>query len=514
MVRLATIDGFQGEEAKVIILSTVRSNLEDRVGFLKTTNRINVACSRARNGFYIVGNSTLLRTVNMWESIVADFQSKGRIGSSFITHCSRHPHLAQAISRPRQFQELTPCSKACNHIFDCGHKCQEKCHEPALHSRMRCGRPCNKIHPECGHQCTKICGEPCGNCFQTVSNGSLACGHMYAIICADVDQTKDRKCTVSLGPVTLSCGHSLERLCSSKHEPVLCNAQCEFIHQCGHRCGGKCHECQENYFHSRCVGMCAKQLPCGHVCPERCHPGPCPECEQPCIRSCEHGKGCRKPCHVICDPCVQGCLKTSCTHGGCSTICSLPCCRLPCNEPCPLLLPCYHICPGLCGERCATVCLQCATGQVPHETKIFLPCGHDFNVAELDSEFGLDRIFELSTSGAVLGMKRSMAESSEAKPQCPHCAASCDNVQRYRHFGQFQIAANTIERLYQMFGRKMDMFAKKIRRDIEDLDSGFKWFCKSIELGPLAGQQSAEVIKARMLYLISTQTAITRFRGR
>ncbi|KAI4132735.1 MAG: hypothetical protein LQ338_000565 [Usnochroma carphineum] len=60
----------------------------------------------------------------------------------------------------------------------------------------------------------------------------------------------------------------------------------------------------------------------------------------------------------------------------------------------------------------------------------------------------------------------------------------------------------------------MDMFAKKIRRDIEDLDSGFKWFCKSIELGPLAGQQSAEVIKARMLYLISTQTAITRFRDK
>ncbi|KAI4208324.1 MAG: hypothetical protein LQ348_000248 [Seirophora lacunosa] len=105
MVRLATIDGFQGEEAKVVILSTVRSNIQDRVGFLQTTNRVNVACTRARNGFYIVGNATLLRTVDMWSTIIDNFQSKGRIGSAFITHCSRHPHLAHAVSRPRQFQE-------------------------------------------------------------------------------------------------------------------------------------------------------------------------------------------------------------------------------------------------------------------------------------------------------------------------------------------------------------------------------------------------------------------------
>ncbi|KAL7272005.1 hypothetical protein RUND412_005210 [Rhizina undulata] len=41
-VKIATIDNFQGEEAKVIIVSLVRSNLEKNVGFLKTSNRINV----------------------------------------------------------------------------------------------------------------------------------------------------------------------------------------------------------------------------------------------------------------------------------------------------------------------------------------------------------------------------------------------------------------------------------------------------------------------------------------
>lgn len=44
MLRIATIDNFQGEEAKVVILSTVRSG--GSAGFLKSINRINVACSR------------------------------------------------------------------------------------------------------------------------------------------------------------------------------------------------------------------------------------------------------------------------------------------------------------------------------------------------------------------------------------------------------------------------------------------------------------------------------------
>ncbi|MCJ1426299.1 hypothetical protein MMC29_004202 [Sticta canariensis] len=69
MLRLATIDNFQGEEAKVVILSIVRSNPEDRIGFLKTSNRINVGCSRARNGFYIIGNASFLRGVEMWSDI-------------------------------------------------------------------------------------------------------------------------------------------------------------------------------------------------------------------------------------------------------------------------------------------------------------------------------------------------------------------------------------------------------------------------------------------------------------
>lgn len=65
----------------------------------------------------------------------------------------------------------------------------------------------------------------------------------------------------------------------------------------------------------------------------RCHKGACLPCQQPCQRSCEHGT-CSQICSKICDPCVRIC-NWECKHlGQCSTMCSLPCSRLPCSEPC------------------------------------------------------------------------------------------------------------------------------------------------------------------------------------
>lgn len=57
------MDNFQGEEAKVIVISLVRSNDERKYGFLKTSNRINVLLSRASHGMYIFGNIYTARLV-------------------------------------------------------------------------------------------------------------------------------------------------------------------------------------------------------------------------------------------------------------------------------------------------------------------------------------------------------------------------------------------------------------------------------------------------------------------
>ena len=49
-VRVSSVDNYQGEENDVILLSLVRSNEDNAVGFLKTDNRICVALSRAKVG--------------------------------------------------------------------------------------------------------------------------------------------------------------------------------------------------------------------------------------------------------------------------------------------------------------------------------------------------------------------------------------------------------------------------------------------------------------------------------
>ena len=60
-VRVQTVDNFQGEENDIIIISLVRSNKEKKIGFLKISNRVNVALSRARHGLFIFGNAECLR---------------------------------------------------------------------------------------------------------------------------------------------------------------------------------------------------------------------------------------------------------------------------------------------------------------------------------------------------------------------------------------------------------------------------------------------------------------------
>ena len=64
-IEIATVDSFQGRECDVVVYSTVRSNKENRIGFLKDRRRINVALSRARDLLVIVGDNYMMETATI-----------------------------------------------------------------------------------------------------------------------------------------------------------------------------------------------------------------------------------------------------------------------------------------------------------------------------------------------------------------------------------------------------------------------------------------------------------------
>jgi superfamily I DNA and/or RNA helicase len=63
-VKVDTVDGYQGKENRIIILSTVRNNPHGVVGFLRSPNRINVAMSRAMERLVIVGSRSMWTSKN------------------------------------------------------------------------------------------------------------------------------------------------------------------------------------------------------------------------------------------------------------------------------------------------------------------------------------------------------------------------------------------------------------------------------------------------------------------
>ena len=414
-VRVTTVDNFQGEENDIILLSLVRSNKDEKVGFIKIVNRACVALSRARKGFYCIGNFGLLsKHSDIWKKIVTDLKASSSIGNVLPVVCQIHNDEI-SVKTAEDFNTKVPmggCQRPCTVRLKCGHACPLACHPSDRdHVEFRCQKPCEKKRARCDHTCPKRCWEVCEqNCEIEVEKELPICGHTMLVRCdtnpvmlkcqkrcekdlscghrcqSKCGESCTEKCREIVKKTDWPCGHLVSIACSAT--PNDCFHPCEATLECGHACSGTCGECRMGRIHKRCKLHCGRVLICSHSCMSRCKES-CPPCSAKCENLCGHSE-CPEKCGEPCTPCQEECL-WKCPHHACTKKCSEMCERPRCNEPCNQVLSCGHDCCGLCKEEC--ICAECTPvreiffGTEENESARFLKlpdCQHVFEVTCLD----------------------------------------------------------------------------------------------------------------------------------
>ncbi|KAF2638002.1 hypothetical protein P280DRAFT_456763 [Massarina eburnea CBS 473.64] len=455
LLRIATVDNFQGEEAKIIIVSLVRSNKDRKVGFLKTTNRINVLLSRAQHGMYLIGNANTYSNVPMWEKVIEMLRATDAINASLGLCCPRHPEKTLEVQSPEDFARLSPeggCREACtDRLPDCGHRCQSKCHSVAMHDVWKCERPCERRHPVCQHACQKpTCGEDCGLCMVILDSVRLPCGHRKKNVhCYWTQDINSIQCDAVTEKVVRNCNHVVKVKCSQdvNTEHFRCPTSCGAHLACGHTCPGTCGRCKARDInrgnivrHVSCNKVCGRPFgTCSHVCRRTCHSGSdCGLCHNACEVQCKHSR-CKLECHQACAPCVEPCT-WSCEHqSDCTMPCAAPCNRLPCDKRCTKLLSCGHQCPSLCGEGCPQgYCQACGMKadvrvdmlefkeyreiDLDNTPIVVLGCGHFFTSETLDGLIEINGVYEKDgRTGEITGLKKMLTRLATKIPACPDC---------------------------------------------------------------------------------------------
>ena len=95
-IEVKSIDGFQGREKEVIIMSCVRSNVNNSVGFLADLRRLNVAVSRAKRGLILIGNVKTLMSHSLWASYIGEIKKAGAI----VPYARLKPWLKAGVALP------------------------------------------------------------------------------------------------------------------------------------------------------------------------------------------------------------------------------------------------------------------------------------------------------------------------------------------------------------------------------------------------------------------------------
>ncbi|PWY93890.1 hypothetical protein BO94DRAFT_563445 [Aspergillus sclerotioniger CBS 115572] len=518
VLRLATVDNFQGEEASIIIVSLVRSNRYQNCGFLKMPNRINVLLSRAKHGMYIVGDASTASTAPMWSSVIQLLEKGANIGPKLELRCDRHPNNRFHVSCPNDFSIHAPeggCAETCRLRLNCGHICMVKCHSERQHKAVRCMELCTRMK-ECGHACPRKCHEPCGECMEMLYNVLLPCGHRTERVeCKRMGNLETVRCTQHVVRTMNRCGHTIKIRCFENSDTMRCSSRCDSPLLCGHNCRNLCWQCRhgegDSYHvdHGPCQSPCGRPFStCSHACRQPCHAGTaCRPCGLACEVRCRHSR-CANKCSEPCPPCAEPC-GWGCKHQKrCNLPCAVPCSNLPCSLRCEKKLPCGHQCPGLCGERCpkSQYCRDCC-GQdilerfvdvldfrtykeidVDKEPLIFLSCGHFYIASSLDGIMEISHHYEIEPSTRkLIAPKTTYRVLDSGRPKgCPDCRTPLRDIDRYNRITKqsfldeatkrFAIHANTT------FGNLVGEVGKH-ERDMEGERAKFvrNWSQKAVE---------------------------------
>ncbi len=478
-VKVSTVDNYQGEENDFILLSLVRSNNDEKIGFLKIDNRVCVALSRARKGFFCIGNLKMISNKSeTWSQIVDTVKNMNYLSDSILLTCGAHPENDIEASKPEDFK-LRPdggCNLKCNFRLKCGHSCALFCHSyDKNHDKYECKKNCNKLM-KCGHYCAQMCGHEseCNNCDIKLDKIIKECNHPIKFRCDSEPLKSD--CLYPCDKI-LSCGHLCTKKCSNlkcdpcitkiqiqstcKHESKLeifccdheeiwkyqikCHLICNEILKCGHQCQNKCSDCFGGYIHSNCKENCDRLLYCSHKCTIPCSKA-CVPCLNQCMNKCVHSK-CMEKCSKPCSQCLEECA-LKCNHKKCSKKCYEFCDIEPCNEPCENILKCGHLCLGLCGDPCPRFCRIChkekvseiffGTEEEPDARFVLLKdCGHILEVNGMNE--WIKSRYENENKD------ENTKNNSIQFPECPKCKTQIRNTLRYSNIIKKQL--NLIEEI-------------------------------------------------------------------
>ncbi|XP_053609325.1 NFX1-type zinc finger-containing protein 1-like isoform X2 [Plodia interpunctella] len=116
-VKVTPVDNYQGEENRIVILSLVRSNRDGKIGFLAAVNRICVALSRAKEGFYLFGNMNVLTSASsVWRAINDKLVAQNAVGRELTICCDTHRDNVLKITDPDELNDCFSgsCLRVCN----------------------------------------------------------------------------------------------------------------------------------------------------------------------------------------------------------------------------------------------------------------------------------------------------------------------------------------------------------------------------------------------------------------